>query len=158
MAKASGLGMVATYDSTRLPALQEKIEAEVSKVVRKAAFDIEAQAKINAPVLTGALRNSIYTRLPDGVYSANAPSSYAQVVEQAKAKGGPSMKFVAEHVVKDELSAAVAVAAAYGRVVHEVHKSRSHYLERALRAVEPVFQKAVNAAVHKAVQESGMGA
>ena len=40
-------------------ALAKETRKKLSQVVRKAAFDIEAQAKANAPVDTGALRNSI---------------------------------------------------------------------------------------------------
>lgn len=43
----------------RLPQVTEEIKATVDQLVRKASFDIEAQAKARAPVDTGFLRSSI---------------------------------------------------------------------------------------------------
>lgn len=61
-------------DTRRLNALIRKIPGNVATAVGATAFAIQRQAQINAPVDTGALRNSIYTRIgnrPDG-YSAMA--------------------------------------------------------------------------------------
>lgn len=61
-------------DTRRLNALIRKIPGNVATAVAATAFAIQRQAQINAPVDTGALRNSIYTRIgnkPDG-YSAMA--------------------------------------------------------------------------------------
>jgi HK97 gp10 family phage protein len=38
----------------------------IGVAIRKAAFDLEARAKMRTPVDTGALRNSIYTRIGGG--------------------------------------------------------------------------------------------
>lgn len=43
----------------RLPDLAAQTRKKLSQVVRKTTTDLEAQAKVRAPVDTGALRNSI---------------------------------------------------------------------------------------------------
>lgn len=42
-----------------LDQIREDMRTQAGLAIRKAALDIEAQAKMNAPVDTGALRNSI---------------------------------------------------------------------------------------------------
>lgn len=53
-----------TFD--RFPEIAATMPERTSQVVRKAAFDIEGQAKNRAPVDTGALKNSISTEFEDG--------------------------------------------------------------------------------------------
>jgi HK97 gp10 family phage protein len=48
-------------DVSGLEKLADRLEAELAGAVAKAAFLIEAYAKMNAPVDTGALRASLYT-------------------------------------------------------------------------------------------------
>ena len=53
-----------TFD--RFPEIAATMPERTSQVVRKAAFDIEGQAKNRVPVDTGALKNSISTEFEDG--------------------------------------------------------------------------------------------
>ena len=49
-----------------LKQLRESLQPKAHAILDKAAFDIEASAKGNAPVDTGALRSSIYTSGTNG--------------------------------------------------------------------------------------------
>lgn len=55
--------MPVQVDTRRLNAIIANSDSNVSEFLRTVAFAIERQAKINAPVDTGALRASIYTRI-----------------------------------------------------------------------------------------------
>jgi HK97 gp10 family phage protein len=52
---------MATQSFNNLTRLSSQVERELSKLVKKTAFGIEAKAKSLAPVDTGLLRNSIQT-------------------------------------------------------------------------------------------------
>lgn len=60
-------------------------------VVRKTAFDTEADAKALAPVDTGMLRNSITTSVSNGGLTAGvvATASYAHWVEGGTSRSSP---------------------------------------------------------------------
>jgi hypothetical protein len=64
-----------------LPRITSQIEKALSELVRKTAFRIEGKAKINCPVLTGHLRNSLQTQI-DGPTKATVgtPVEYAPYV------------------------------------------------------------------------------
>jgi HK97 gp10 family phage protein len=70
-----------TFD--KFPQIAAAMPEKTSQVVRKAAFDIEGQAKGRAPVDTGALKNSISTEFEDnGLTGIIAPHmEYATFVE-----------------------------------------------------------------------------
>lgn len=55
--------------------------AQATQVVDKAAFDVERLAKINAPYMFGALRNSIHTVKADGEDFSFTPDFAAGVQE-----------------------------------------------------------------------------
>ena len=52
--------------SNRLPQLPSMVKTALNSEVAKAAHEIEAQAKVNAPVRTGTLRRSIHTVIEQG--------------------------------------------------------------------------------------------
>lgn len=52
-----GVELIVKVD--RLPEIIAKLPDMVDGILSKVALDIEAEAKVNAPVKTGALRNSI---------------------------------------------------------------------------------------------------
>lgn len=54
---------IVQLDTRKLNALIRKIPGNLADAVAATAFAIERQAKINAPVDTGALRASIYSRI-----------------------------------------------------------------------------------------------
>lgn len=66
---------VVTLDMTGLLNAMAKVKPNSAKIVAQATFKVEAQAKVNAPVDTGALRNSLNSqqmnpvlwRVQDGV-------------------------------------------------------------------------------------------
>lgn len=51
--------VITRLDTRELDALQLEIQTEGPALVKAVAFGVEAQAKLNAPVLTGFMRNSI---------------------------------------------------------------------------------------------------
>lgn len=54
-------GVVIRLDSALLDKIIREMPDRADKAVRRVAFRVEARAKKNAPVKTGALRSSIYT-------------------------------------------------------------------------------------------------
>lgn len=65
-----------------LSKIAAKMPGAVDKIVRKAAFDIEAHAKTVVPVDTGMLKNSITTEFPGQTKAIIAPhTEYAGYVE-----------------------------------------------------------------------------
>jgi HK97 gp10 family phage protein len=58
--------MSVEVDTTRLNRIIHNSDGEVADVIATIAFAIERLAKVNAPVDTGALRSSIYTKLKTG--------------------------------------------------------------------------------------------
>lgn len=69
-----------TRDLTAAPA---RVGERVSRALRKAAFDIERDAKAFAPVDTGALRNSIGTDLTGDGRSASMTADIGPTVDYA---------------------------------------------------------------------------
>jgi HK97 gp10 family phage protein len=75
-----------------------------SKIVRKTAFTIEAKGKINCPVLTGALRNSIQTRVEtDEKATIGTPLEYAPYVHDgtSRMEGRPFLTQAADEEKKN---------------------------------------------------------
>ena len=66
-------------DTTEVDRIMKFLDKNFEDIVTAIAFDIEANAKVRAPVMTSALRNSIYTvtKKQDG---------YASAVASARAK------------------------------------------------------------------------
>ena len=76
------------------------IHGRISVAVRKAAMDIEAQAKSRAPVDTGNLRGSIAASGHDADYRVDSPANYSLYQEFGTRHMGahPYMIPAAEHV------------------------------------------------------------
>lgn len=116
-----------------LSEMGEQIERAISELVRKAAFDVQAQAQQNAPVATGFLKSSIYTVTYDS-------SSYGQGVV------GDGMLLPEVEHPSSQQEALVAVGAEYG-VFQEYGWSTGPaqpYLTPAAEAVTPTFQAAMS--------------
>jgi HK97 gp10 family phage protein len=96
-----------TFD--KFPQIAAAMPEKTSQVVRKAAFDIEGQAKNRAPVDTGALKNSISTEFEDnGLTGIIAPHvEYATFVEfgTKRMSAQPYMTPAAEAVAPAFISA-----------------------------------------------------
>lgn len=71
--------MVWKLDTKELDRIAAKLNVKRDAIVRRAAFEIESEAKQNAPYDTTALRNSIY------VVTENE-DNYGQAANSAKAK------------------------------------------------------------------------
>jgi HK97 gp10 family phage protein len=112
--------------------LATQFQTAISQVVRKSAFDIQAAAQSLAPVDTGNMKSSIYTKTIDG-------DQYP---------GGGSTSLVDNQVPGvDETTAYVAVGASYGIYV-EMGTTRmpAHpYLAPAVEQVRPGFEAAMGA-------------
>lgn len=142
-----------TYDG--IDKLAGELRQQAAKAVRKAAFDIEAKAKIAAPVDTGFLRNSIYT-------VTSRSSRYGGA--QSRAENHASKKYAGTRKSKlgkrvsvegqmfneveqptSDLEAIVTVGAEYG-AYGELGTSRMParpFLGPAAEAVRPSFEAAM---------------
>jgi len=92
-----------------LGVISEAVRARASEAVRKAALDIEAHAKVNAPVDTGALRNSITTEEVDDlnqIVGTNVEYSIYQEFGTVKMPAHPFLIPAAE-TVKPEFEKAL---------------------------------------------------
>jgi hypothetical protein len=76
-------------DTKELDRIAAGMNKSREQVMKKLAFDVEAKAKMKAPVLTGALRNSIYTETKAGGDYANASG---KAMGAAWGEGGAFLK------------------------------------------------------------------
>lgn len=84
-----------------LTRIAARLPEAVSAIVRKAAFDVEANAKAVVPVDTGKLKNSITSEFPSQTKAIVAPhTDYAAYVEYGtrKQRAKPYMRPAAEKV------------------------------------------------------------
>lgn len=125
------LGYVILYNL--IPEIGEKLEVAANQILRKAALDCEAAAKGNAPVATGFLRDSIYTRTATS-------SGYGQAGEPP-----PGAELLPEVDKPDSGTAYVAVGANYGVFVEfgTSKMAAQPYLVPAAEAVGPSFVAAM---------------
>ena len=81
-------------DTTNLNRLIDRIPGNKRELVKSVAFQVEALAKMKAPVDTGALRNSIYVSLQD---SHTPPSEATETLpipdNDVTAFIGPSVEY-----------------------------------------------------------------
>jgi hypothetical protein len=70
--------MVWKLDTKELDRIAAKLNVNRDAIIRRAAFEVEAQAKQNAPYDTTALRNSIYV-------VTDKEDNYSQAANKAKA-------------------------------------------------------------------------
>ena len=66
----------------RLPQIKRDLRQRAAQLVKQTAFEIEAQAKLLAPVKTGFLRNSIQTEMTGEMEATIGPAAeYAIFIE-----------------------------------------------------------------------------
>lgn len=90
--------MSVQVDTSRLNRILRDVDGDMADVVRTVGFAIEREAKTVAPVDTGALRASIYTKTKAG---GRAPAQWTGVVyvdlpephDQLEAIVGPSTEY-----------------------------------------------------------------
>lgn len=106
MASRASAKIVIKYN--HLPQIAAKLPEAVGVIVRKAAFDVEANAKAVVPVDTGTLKNSITTEFPTKTSAIIAPhTEYAVFVEYGTRRrtAKPYMRPAAEKVAPAFLEA-----------------------------------------------------
>jgi HK97 gp10 family phage protein len=83
MAGGGGVGLTVQVLKDEIPEAVREQKVVLSALVRRAAFEIEARAKVLAPVLTGNLRNSIQTDVESDGLTAHVGTGveYAAYVE-----------------------------------------------------------------------------
>ena len=100
--------VVVTKDNFK--AIQGQLKTKAGVAVRKAAFDIEAHAKQNAPYDTGNLRNSIQAQ-PEGdlTWVVGTSVHYAAYQEYGTAHGVPPHPYMvpAAEAVRPSFEAAM---------------------------------------------------
>ena len=128
--------LIVVYDL--LPEIAAKIDRAAGKVVRKAAFDIQAMAQTMAPVDTGFLKNSIYVVTHDY-------SNYSAAERKSSKKNADAELLPEVEPPLDSHEACIAVGADYGMYVEfgTIHQPPQPYLTPAVELEMPVFQMAV---------------
>lgn len=112
-----------------------------TKLTKKAAFDVQAEAQATVTVKTGFLKSSIYTVASDG------SSSYDAARAEAEAKNEQGQMFDPVPTPDPGLGAAqasVVVGAEYG-AIHEyggAHQEGQPYLTPAAERVRPSYEAA----------------
>lgn len=116
------------------PELPAAIQAAVRRAVRKAAFDIQADAMRGAPVDTGFLKNSIYV-------VTEGSSNYERATIRAGKKSGGAEMLPEVDPPPDKMTAYIAVGADYGVYVEfgTVNMAAQPYLTPAAEWVRPQF-------------------
>lgn len=102
-------GVTVRVVSNKLPQMPAAIHQIAVAEVQKAAFRIEAAAKVKVPVRTGTLRRSIHTVMSNGGLTGTVGPSvlYGKFVEFGTRKRGakPYMRPAAEAVMPQFLAA-----------------------------------------------------
>ena len=119
----------------KLLMIQKGLEPKANMVLDKVAFDVEGIAKTLAPVLTGALRASIY------VSGASGGSNYSSRASEAKSKAASKGKTIEllDEIKAEKMERIVGVGVVYG-IFPEVNGKA--YLVPAIEQVRPSFEKA----------------
>ena len=127
----------------RLPELKGDLRVKAGQAVRKAALDIEAEAKAHAPVDTGALKNSIYT--------ASAGKSDYSAAASAAHSANPKAQLFPDKGKAGTLRAVVAVGVSYGALIEfgGVKRAGTPFMYPAAQKVLPEFEKAIQQLLSK---------
>lgn len=128
-------------DTRVLDAIIKNLSGNVANAVAKAAFSVEARAKIKAPVDTGALRASIYASLQNGGRGTEA-------MGEARARN-PEVETHPLPVPTDNHTAYIGPSVEYGAAIElgTVRRAGTPYLQPALRETEDEFRKLLANAV-----------
>ena len=130
--------------SNQLPDLTPKMRQMLGQVVRKCAFDLEADAKAGAPVDTGALRNSIHV--------GTANTSTYEAAATAVRSINPKAKLFPPLPNPPIMSAFVAVGVEYGAYLEygTVRATAQPFFIPAVDRMRPIFIKRCAEAVRRA--------
>lgn len=121
----------------KFPELIRKSPEKAKELVKKAAFELEARAKLEAKVDTGFMRNSIYT-------VTFAGSGYAAAKQAAEA-ANPDARMIGEVGTPGEYQAFVAVGAEYAIYVEYGTRfmAAQPFMTPAVEQVRKSFERAV---------------
>lgn len=122
--------VVITVELGPLKKLRESLQSKAHAILDKAAFDIEAGAKGNAPVDTGALRSSIYVSGADGGGS-NYSASRGDAASRREA-----VEFHPEQRPGTPFERIVGVGVIYALIVEVAHRA---YLRPAVERQRAAF-------------------
>lgn len=73
-------------DTREVDRIMKVLDVNADAIIRRAAFQIEGEAKKKAPYETSALRNSIYVEAKGGAFSNGQSTSFTQVTGDVKEK------------------------------------------------------------------------
>jgi len=135
------ISITASADTRALRRGGARLAGELAKIVAESAFEVEARAKVGAPVDTGALRASIYTR-------TFRSSGYSTAVGVSRGlRPGRSAHRAPQP--KSPMEAFVAAGVSYAVFVEYGARGRParHFMGRALRSVAPRFRARVRRAM-----------
>lgn len=94
--------------TNRFPAVKAAAHAVAERAIAKAAHDIEAHAKANAPVDTGLLQNSIVSRQEGDGWVVESPVDYSEHVEYGTSRmAAQPFMHPAVEIVRPQLLAAL---------------------------------------------------
>ena len=140
------------FDDSGLSRLTDRLEAELAKAVAASAFVVEDLAKMNAPVDTGALQASLYTRTA-------AASGFSDSVLASSARR-PGTEFVREAPrPASSLEAIVAAGVHYATYVEfgTARMAGRYFLRRAGQEAVSQIRDLFARAMRKATKEAMAG-
>lgn len=131
-----------TLDTSKLDRIIKNLDANAHDAVRAVAFAVEAKAKPKAPVDTGALRSSIYTRVGNKVDGYGVASAEARQRRQ-------EAEIVELPAPPNHTTAHVGPCVGYGLEVElgSARKAGRPYLGPAVREVEDQLEDAMRKVV-----------
>jgi hypothetical protein len=139
-----------------LEQLPEKLRKLAPPVVTKTTFLIEGDSKLQCPVQFGVLRASIYSVTFKGT---DYTSSNSQARQIWSSHHGDDMFPAAQRMMgpPSDLSAYIAVGAAYGWWVHEgtEHSRANPFLVSSMRKRQGYFNSEMRKAITESVKGSG---
>lgn len=129
-------------DTRVLDSLIKNLDGNVGQAVAKAAFTVEAKAKVRAPVDTGALRASIYVSMAGMNEEAGALAQAQALRPEAQAAPLP--------VPRDSQTAHIGPSVEYAEAVELGTSRRSGhpYLQPAFRETEEDMKNLLRQAVN----------
>lgn len=142
-----------TVDTSVLDGILRNLPGNTANNVAKAAFAIEARAKLKAPVDTGALRASIYTSLKSHSKFDDAKASATERSQRRNKQGRISPlgdgDFVKLPEPKSETVAYVGPSVEYGAGIElgTSQRGATPYLLPAVRETEPEFKMLMGRAI-----------
>ena len=138
--------IVVKVNTRILDKLRHELRGRLENVVKKTAFDIEAEGKRGSPVDTGANRSSIYTTLSDG------GDSYSPAASAARSQR-PGLPLQSPRSVEgDKIEARIGPSTFYGILLEfgTTTMAARPYMTPALERSREPFLAAIKAVIEEA--------